>query len=382
MSVPLLPVVFALLPLFRPFTAHLCYSCSGICHTGAPCNCQMGNCEADFCFAEKRPSESSGVFRLTKGCVKKPQRTRVGCDFAHSADRVHCVCAGDFCNDSVLMRVHTARQNVTCRRCPDSRPNCGQTCQGQWCHVHVSTSASGCGFGPPSLPYVYQSSELFRQRSRVCVSLSRGNGSPHEFCVCNFNLCNDPGAISSSAVNSPNNRPNPFAAFLRTLSGGEELQNYQRHRSVGRPSNGERPGALFECISCDMSSEDAAMTSNCRQNRCWGHFCVYATQRVFVGGSFQSLGWSGASAALQGNGAVGAQQAMMHERQGCMNASERSFVQLGCSHKWVANEQEEIFCACRGNLCNSDLSTASASSANSQTSPAILSLNEEINQNV
>uniref|UniRef100_A0A183BJV8 Neuroendocrine convertase 2 n=2 Tax=Globodera pallida TaxID=36090 RepID=A0A183BJV8_GLOPA len=191
-------------------------------------------------------------------------------------------------------------------KCPDSRPDCGQTCQGQWCHVHVSTSASGCGFGPPSLPYVYQSSELFRQRSRVCVSLSRGNGSPHEFCVCNFNLCNDPGAISSSAVNSPNNRPNPFAAFLRTLSGGEELQNYQRHRSVGRPSNGEGPGALFECISCDMSSEDAAMTSNCRQNRCWGHFCVYATQRVFVGGSFQSLGWSGASAALQGNGGSGA----------------------------------------------------------------------------
>jgi hypothetical protein len=53
----------------------------------------------------------------------------------------------------------------------------------------------------------------------------------------------------------------------------------------------------------------------------------------------------------------------MHEKQGCINVTEPAFVQLGCAHKWVQNELEEIYCACRGNLCNADLSTASASSA-------------------
>ncbi|KAL3079401.1 hypothetical protein niasHT_036390 [Heterodera trifolii] len=375
-SPPFLPSIFLFVLLPPPFLAHFCFSCSGICQAGAPCNCQMGSCQADFCFADKRPSDSTGgVFTLTKGCVKRPQRTRVGCDFAHHSDHVRCICSGNFCNDSVLMRVNTSRRNVTCRKCSDSRPNCGHTCQGQWCHLHVSTSATGCGFGPPSLPFVYQSYEMFGQRrNKVCVSLSRGNASPHEICVCNSNLCNDPPAFSLSlAGNSPPAQsPNAFAALLRSLGAGEmqSQQKWANKSPAGRsPAKGAATDALFECVSCDMSSEDAAMTSNCRQNRCWGHFCVYATQRVFVGGSFQSLGWSGASAGPQGNGAVGTQQAMMHERQGCMNTSERTFVQLGCSHKWVANEQEEIFCACRGNLCNSDLSSASASSVPRPNSP-------------
>ena len=54
----------------------------------------MGSCEADYCFAEKRPSEVAGVFRLTKGCVKRPARVRPGCDFDHFADHVLCVCSG------------------------------------------------------------------------------------------------------------------------------------------------------------------------------------------------------------------------------------------------------------------------------------------------
>nr|CAD2148066.1 unnamed protein product [Meloidogyne enterolobii] len=40
---------------------------------------------------------------------------------------------------------------------------------------------------------------------------------------------------------------------------------------------------LYECINCDMSAEDvsSSMTSGCRQNKCKGHFCVYAAQRIF-----------------------------------------------------------------------------------------------------
>ena len=54
----------------------------------------MGSCEADYCFAEKQPSEVPGIFRLSKGCVKRPSRTRAGCDFDHFSDHVLCVCAG------------------------------------------------------------------------------------------------------------------------------------------------------------------------------------------------------------------------------------------------------------------------------------------------
>jgi hypothetical protein len=44
---------------------------------------------------------------------------------------------GDFCNDHILMRVNTAAwRNVTCRACPDGRPDCGQTCQGFFLNFH------------------------------------------------------------------------------------------------------------------------------------------------------------------------------------------------------------------------------------------------------
>ncbi|KAL3084203.1 hypothetical protein niasHT_039329 [Heterodera trifolii] len=358
-SPPFLPSIFLFVLLPPPFLAHFCFSCSGICQAGAPCNCQMGSCQADFCFADKRPSDSTGgVFTLTKGCVKRPQRTRVGCDFAHHSDHVRCICSGNFCNDSVLMRVNTSRRNVTCRKCSDSRPNCGHTCQGQWCHLHVSTSATGCGFGPPSLPFVYQSYEMFGQRrNRVCVSLSRGNASPHEICVCNSNLCNDPPAFSLSlAGNSPPAAKVQMLSLLYSVLLAPEKCKANRNGPTNRPRGVHRRKGRRR-THC-LSATDAGAISVCTQPK------ECSSEEVF-----NHLGWSGASAGPQGNGAVGTQQAMMHERQGCMNTSERTFVQLGCSHKWVANEQEEIFCACRGNLCNSDLSSASASSVPRPNSP-------------
>lgn len=39
-------------------------------------------------------------------------------------------------------------------------------------------------------------------------------------------------------------------------------------------------------------------------------------------------------------------------------------IQLGCSHKWMSNEEEELHCACIGDRCNRDLATASLNSAN------------------
>jgi len=37
----------------------------------------------------------------------------------------------------------------------------------------------------------------------------------------------------------------------------------------------------------------------------------------------------------------------MHEKRGCINVTTPTFVQLGCTHKWVQNELEEIYCACK-----------------------------------
>nr|CAD2204458.1 unnamed protein product [Meloidogyne enterolobii] len=116
---------------------------------------------------------------------------------------------------------------------------------------------------------------------------------------------------------------------------------------------------LYECINCDMSAEDvsSSMTSGCRQNKCKGHFCVYAAQRIF------SNNWS-----TNRNGNNNGQQnslnsPKMHEKRGCINVTTPTFVQLGCTHKWVQNELEEIYCACKGNTCNFDLAAASQSSA-------------------
>jgi hypothetical protein len=44
---------------------------------------------------------------------------------------------------------------------------------GQWCHHKTSTGAAGCGFGPPSLPYLYKTTQLLQRQQHVCLSISR-----------------------------------------------------------------------------------------------------------------------------------------------------------------------------------------------------------------
>ncbi|KAF7638510.1 hypothetical protein Mgra_00002188 [Meloidogyne graminicola] len=343
-----------------------CYSCSGQCLAGAPCNCQMGSCESDFCFSEKQPSEIPGIFRLSKGCVKRPSRTRAGCDFDHFSDHILCVCGGpgDFCNDNIFMHVNTANwKNITCRHCQDGRPDCGQTCQGQWCHQKISTGAAGCGFGPPSLPYLYKTTELLQRQQHVCLSISRGGGiSSQSFCICGGkNMCNLNGDNTKSDSSF-------ISSLLKSFGGVREQQQQQRNQweiSLTNQKQQLPPPSypLYDCINCDMSTEDisSSMTSNCRQNKCKGQFCVYAAQRIF------SNNWSS-----NRNGNNGQQQnsqntAKMNEKRGCINiTAPTSFVQFGCTHKWVQNELEEIYCACKGNLCNFDLATASESSAPKQ----------------
>lgn len=105
----------------------------------------MGSCEADYCFTEKKPTEVEGVYRITKGCVKRPSRTRIGCDYDHFPDHIQCICAGDFCNDAVVLRP-TMRRNITCKHCEERQPDCSRTCQGQWCNEDVTTGATGTNF--------------------------------------------------------------------------------------------------------------------------------------------------------------------------------------------------------------------------------------------
>ncbi|KAJ1346633.1 hypothetical protein KIN20_001505 [Parelaphostrongylus tenuis] len=63
-------------------SAQHCYSCSGTCHS-EPCNCQMGSCPSNQCFIEKKPTEDRGIFRITKGCLRKSPRTLPGCEYEH-----------------------------------------------------------------------------------------------------------------------------------------------------------------------------------------------------------------------------------------------------------------------------------------------------------
>lgn len=62
----------------------------------------MGSCEADYCFIEKRPTETEGVFRITKGCIKRPSRKVMGCDYDHYSDHVKCVCSGNNTYRSII----------------------------------------------------------------------------------------------------------------------------------------------------------------------------------------------------------------------------------------------------------------------------------------
>lgn len=298
--------------------ASSCYSCAGTCYS-EPCNCQMGSCEADHCFIERKPTDIQGRYRITKGCIKRPSRTHLGCDYDHFRDHIQCICAGEFCNDMIFIRpIH--RRNVTCRKCPERHPDCGESCQGQWCHEDSTTGAAGCGYGPPSLPYFYKGPELLYHRTRVCVTISRGSGKPRRHCICNTNNCNS----------------------YRPRYPWESQEGITRTRSLLSSSSYDKVLSLQTCVSCEISAHDSAVTAACKQNQCIGHFCTYSTQRLLASGSQRSHSTP-----------------MLTERQGCINVTDSYQIQLGCSHKWMDNEEEELFCACKGSLCNQNLATAS-----------------------
>ncbi|KAF8385395.1 hypothetical protein PRIPAC_74537 [Pristionchus pacificus] len=310
-----------LVPLVQSAQQH-CYSCAGRCHSDH-CNCQMGSCPSSHCFIERSPTEEAGVYKITKGCLRRPSRTINGCDYDHFSDHVQCVCTGNFCNDHIYLNRRYDRKNVTCRKCGERNPDCGETCNGQWCHEDSATGAAGCGFGPPSLPFFYKGPELLYFRHKMCVTMSRGLGPPRKHCICNTNWCNgfrkvgeSAGVKSRSLINTP-----------------------------------EPVMPLQECISCEATySDDQANTMACKQHRCTGHFCVITGQRVSTGGS-----------AIVGN-AVNNKHVpgMVTERQGCINVTDSNQIQLGCAHKWMDGNFEEIRCACKGNLCNRDFLTATS----------------------
>uniref|UniRef100_A0A0K0EQ88 Activin_recp domain-containing protein n=1 Tax=Strongyloides stercoralis TaxID=6248 RepID=A0A0K0EQ88_STRER len=317
-----------ILTIFLNFNVYgsQCYSCSGLCHN-EKCNCQMGSCESDYCYIERRPVDIPGVFRITKGCVKKPSRTQAGCDYDTLPDHVYCVCSGNFCNEALLMKP-MLRKNVTCRKCSEKDPNCDNVCVGHWCHEDSLTGVSGCGYGPPSLPYFYKGPHLLFHRNRICLTIARGPlAKPRKHCICNSNMCND---------------------FMRTyqLTYSYNSQNFKskfQNGQVSRSLYNNLP--LYECVLCDVTSHDSKMTSNCKQNRCIGNFCTYGIHRVV---------------SHDGNLLIGTMQRIT-ERQGCINVTDHSQIQLGCNDKYTSVEQK-ISCACSSNLCNVDVATANTTS--------------------
>lgn len=319
----LLLFVIALLPVVSQ--AQHCYSCSGTCHS-EPCNCQMGSCPSNQCFIEKKPTEERGVFRITKGCLRKSPRTLPGCEYEHFSDHVLCVCHGPFCNDHIYIR-SIVRRNVTCRKCTERDPDCDDKCQGQWCHEDSTTGAAGCGFGPPSLPFFYRGPELLYYRNKVCVTISRGAGKPHKHCICNTNMCN--GYIK------------PLTRYPVSVTRDGALRSRSLALSTSDPTLPFRT-----CVNCEINSHDgtSSVTSSCKQNKCTGHFCTYVAQRHIT----QNMGRSGTIQILS-------------EKQGCINVTDSSQVQLGCSRKWMHNEYEEVMCACEVDNCNRDDMTAAVS---------------------
>ncbi|CAJ0581904.1 unnamed protein product, partial [Mesorhabditis spiculigera] len=284
----------------------MCYSCSGICHS-EPCNCQTGQCAAEHCFIERKPTETRGVYRITKGCVESPSRTQANCDYDHFADHLQCICHGKFCNDHIFLLSHNLqyRKNLTCRKCSERDPDCSETCQGHWCHEDSTTGASGCGYGPPSLPFFFKGPELFFHTSKLCITMSRGSGVPRRHCICNRNYCNQ---VRQAYRNT------------QTTSVMPDLP-------------------LRQCFNCELTTQDSAVTASCKQNRCRGHYCTFARhQHILPGG-----------------------QPITSEKQGCLNVSHSDQIHLGCSKKWLQGAYVEESCACNNSdLCNRDSFTASS----------------------
>ncbi|VDK55342.1 unnamed protein product [Gongylonema pulchrum] len=54
----------------------------------------MGSCESNYCFIERKPTAERSRYRITKGCIKRPARMHMGCDYDHFRDHTLCICRG------------------------------------------------------------------------------------------------------------------------------------------------------------------------------------------------------------------------------------------------------------------------------------------------
>ncbi|EYB83100.1 hypothetical protein Y032_0342g3015 [Ancylostoma ceylanicum] len=67
---------------------------------------------------------------------------------------------------------------------------------------------------------------------------------------------------------------------------------------------------LRACVNCEINTHDGApVTSSCKQSKCYGHFCTYASQRHLSHGM-------GRSGTVQ----------IVTEKQGCINVTDSSQV--------------------------------------------------------
>ncbi|RCN29536.1 hypothetical protein ANCCAN_24703 [Ancylostoma caninum] len=159
------------------------------------------------------------------------------------------------------------------------------------CHEDSTTGASGCGFGPPSLPFFYKGPELLYYRNKLCVTISRGAGKPHKHCICNTNMCN--GLVK------------PMERYPPSMTRDAAL----RSRSLAL-SAADHTLPLRACVNCEINSHDGgSVTASCKQSKCYGHFCTYVSQRHLSHGI-------GRSGTVQ----------VVTEKQGCINVTDSSQV--------------------------------------------------------
>lgn len=211
------------------------------------------------------------------------------------------------------------RRSVTCRHCSDRDPHCRHTCQGQWCYQDALHGGSGCGFGPPSLPFSYKGPELLNEarRREACITISRGSGQPRIHCICDRDECND--------------------------GLGRRHENAHRARSLSLVGHADTP-PLYDCISCESSMRGSVVSALCKKTYCRGHYCTYTAHRDNRDGVPMTI-----------------------TTQGCINVTQFDHVQIGCTQKWMSNIKEDIHCACADNYCNVDLQRAHRSCSSKQT---------------
>jgi hypothetical protein len=72
-----------------------CFPCEGLCGTASVCNGHTGLCHGEYCYSERTPADAPFAYRISKGCMKRPSRTKTGCDYDQMEDNVLCVCKGE-----------------------------------------------------------------------------------------------------------------------------------------------------------------------------------------------------------------------------------------------------------------------------------------------